>query len=279
MLDPGGLLPHRNPRSAARGAASSSAASRARRVLVRVVMCGGLLMAALGWYDGDALPAPSVLREELRAEPVQTPVADPPFRTMVDGVEYDIRPRYAYDIAGLAVSLHRSDSFWDTAHEEWDDHINVMDLCVVWGRNATSGVYRDVHFSNSQFTCDMSTRSSAVWAAFDITKVSNNHLLADRPGLARELKRIHVGDQVRLRGYLVDYSVVHGGVAARPRVSSETRDDTGNGACEIIYVTSVEPLARSGALARWAFRAGLLVFVLGFVAWFRLPIVAAGADS
>jgi hypothetical protein len=242
---------------------------RGLRQAVRVVLLCGILLLAVGWWRKDALPAPEHLRPELMSEPLQLPVEQPAFRTVVEGVEYSIQPRYSYDISGLVVSLHDSDTWWDTAHREWDDHINLMDLCVVWGRNASSGIYREVRFSNTQWTCHMSARSGTDWQAFNTAQASNNHMVTDRPEVGRALRRIHVGDQVRVRGYLVDYTTYRNGVPFARRVSSDSRTDD---LCEVIYVTSIEPLAASGTASRFAFALGAVLLMLGAVAWLLLPL-------
>jgi hypothetical protein len=59
--------------------------------------------------------------------------------------------------------------------------------------------------------------------------------------VARELSRIRVGDLVTLRGKLVDVEIRDrsGKVVHRSRTSL-TRDDTGSGACEQLWVEAVD---------------------------------------
>ena len=247
-----------------------------RRTLNRIALAalaGGIALASLGWYFKDPLPPPASLLPPLLDEPVQRAISEPAFKATVDGVSYYVRPRYAYDIAGLVVSLHQSDAWWDTAHDDARDYLNLMDLCVVWGGNAASGIYRRVSFSNSEWSCDWSYPSSVDAAAFSLAQISNNHLLAADAHVAHLLKRIHKGDQVRLHGMLADYGVMHGsGIPDYLRVSSDTRLDTGNGACEIVYVTSVELLSTGGGTARFALTLGWLLMLGALVAWLLLPL-------
>ena len=56
--------------------------------------------------------------------------------------------------------------------------------------------------------------------------------------VARQLKRLRVGQTVRLTGYLVN-AVRDDGVYIR---TSMTRSDTGPGSCEVILVARVETL-------------------------------------
>jgi hypothetical protein len=240
-------------------------------LVARFLMTGGLLAAALGWWMKDALPDPAKLQVEELEEPVQKSVRKPPIDTRVNGVDYRIQPRYAYELNAVVVSLHHSDSWWDYAHKEWGDHVNVMDLCVAWGDSVRSGAYRDVSFSNTQWECHWSYRSELAMKHFNNAQASNNHIVTDDPGLARALRDIHVGDQIRLRGYLVDYASFKDGRQTGNRVSSETRTDSGPGACEVLYIDGFEKVGspnRAWRVTRWA---GLAALLLGLLLWLFLP--------
>jgi len=238
---------------------------------VRWSIAASAMLVACSWWFKEALPPPGRLQAQLLTEPVQEAVDSPAVDTTVEGVTYRIQPRYRYDLSGLVVSLHHSDTWWDYAHREWNDHINLMDLCAVWGPNAASGIYRSIHFDNTQWECHFSTHSSQAWSQFHLDAVSNNHLLTDKPEVARQMLRVHVGDQVRVRGYLVDYTIFADGVPRGTRVSSTTRSDSGAGACEVIYVESVEIIDSPGRTWRALYRVGLAALVLAIVAWALLP--------
>ena len=151
------------------------------------LVCAALFLGAL--YKDGALPEPGELRLEIAREPLQEPISSPHIKTRVGGVDYTIEPSHLYDIYGLVVSKHNADTWWDWVHAASNDHLNVTDLCVVWGSNATSGAYRDIAFSSGQWTCNFQTNSDAAFKAFDITKISNNHLLTDKPSLAKNFAR------------------------------------------------------------------------------------------
>lgn len=239
---------------------------------VRIAFFVAIPLALLAWWCQDGLPPETRIRPEVLAEPVQLPVELPVRRTVVGGVEYAIQPRYHYDISGLVVSLHHSDAWWDFVHEDWDDHINLMDLCVVWGANAASGDYRRIEFSNTQFECSASAGSREAWQDFRADQFSNNHLVTDSSGVARELRRIRIGDQVRLRGYLVNYTTFRDGQPLGTRISSDTRTDTGPGACEVIYVESVEALGPRSRGWHRLYLLSLVVLAGAALGWFLLPV-------
>ena len=68
------------------------------------------------------------------------------------------------------------------------------------------------------------------------TSSANMHMIPADPGVKRQLERVRAGQVIHLEGFLVD--------ASRPGgwhwKTSMTRNDTGAGACELIYVESVD---------------------------------------
>jgi hypothetical protein len=240
--------------------------------LVRALMVASLVAAVGAWWMKDVLPPPAKLTPDLHAEPRQVKVRKPPIDTSVNGVKYSIQPRYSYDISALVVSLHHSDVWWDYVHRENNDHLNLMDLCVVWGGTAQSGAYKGMSYSNNQWECWVQPESAEAAQAFNSAEFSNNHMVTDDPAIAKVLRSIRVGDQIRVQGYLVDYTIFKDGRPAGTRVSSEVRTDMGNGACEVLYVESVDVLGSAGRLWRIAQYVALAVLLLSVIAWVLLPI-------
>lgn len=232
-----------------------------------------LLWATAAWRD-EQLPPPEALDAEVRSEPLQTPTAATPFQTTVGGVTYTVKPLFDYALSGLVVSQHHTDVWWNWVHEATSDHLNIKDACLIWGRNAATGGYQNVKFSSGQWVCYVEGIRGRDWQAFDLRSISNNHLLVDRPDLARTLRSARIGDQVAIRGYLAEYTHNHG--MAFHRGTSTTRDDVGNGACETLFVTQAHIIRRGSGvwrLLRWVAGLGLLLVV---VAWFAQPHRARG---
>lgn len=215
---------------------------------------------------GVALPDPSLIDAAITTgEPVQQPTDRRPFTTTIKGHTYTLVPRAEYDISGLVVSRHRGDALLNLYHKA--DPGNIEDVCVVWGEQITNGSYRAVTYSSGEFTCWYQW-SGSVAPPFRPDKFANNHLIPADEIVARRIRAIRIGDQVRMTGLLVDYSVSSGGQEVFTRRTSLTREDTGNGACEILYATDVSVvrpgsrLAADGATyAWWASLGTLLTFV------------------
>lgn len=222
-------------------------------------------------WKAETLPEPARLRSDLREEPLQTPVRQSAFQTRVGEIEYTVQPLYRYELSGLVVSRHDSQVWWDYAHREWKDALNAVDLCVVWGNNVATGAYRPLSYASDQWTCHVETRSTEAWQAFDPNALSNNHLLTDQPLIAKRLREARIGDQIHVRGYLAEYSHKVGN--GFHRGTSTTRTDTGNGACETLFVEEFEILEAGGKpwrALRWPAGIAWGVFVL---LWLRQPVV------
>lgn len=232
-------------------------------------MVAGGVLVAVSLLLRHALPGPAELRGELRNEPVQEPTRAAPFKTTVSGVTYTVKPVADYEIWGLVVSNHDTSTWWNWIHKASNDHLNVVDLCVVFAENVTSGGYVGLDYSSGQFVCYVQTNSTEKWQRFSMRALANNHLLADRPSIVAKLRDVRIGDQVHIRGWLSEYTHDHGFAFARG--TSLTRDDTGNGACETIYVQEVDVLRAGGGPWRWLLWPSIGLILTGIILWLRAP--------
>ncbi|NLR74011.1 hypothetical protein [Leeia aquatica] len=241
------------------------------RRFVAVWFWGSLLLLLISAFMRESLLGVQQWRPELAQAPVQDTTYKAPFTTRVKGIDYRIQPRFDYDLYGLVVSRHDSDAWWDYVHRESNDNLNLMDLCVVWGHNLKNGVFRKLDYHNDQWTCWVSSGNGETWQQFDGSSLSNNHILTDQHSLARQLRKVRIGDQIRLQGYLADYTTVVNGNPTFTRRSSTVRTDTGNGACEVFFVESMQLLEAGNRDWRILFWVMLVLFPLSIVAWFLRP--------
>ena len=236
-------------------------------------MTAGIALLAVSLVMRHALPSPDDLRPELRNEPLQQPAQLASFQTTVRGVTYTVKPVADYEIWGLVVSNHDTSTWWNWIHKASNDNLNVVDLCVVFAENVKSGGYAGLDYSSGQFVCYVQTSSNEKWQRFSMRALANNHLLADRPSIVAKLRDVRIGDQVRIRGWLSEYA--HNQGFAFTRGTSLTRDDTGNGACETIYVQEVEVLRHGGRPWRWLVWPAISLIAVGLALWLRAPFRSA----
>lgn len=230
-------------------------------------MIASAALALVAFWQRNALPSASTLLPQLATEPKQHSTSKAPFVARYAGVAYDVEPQYEYELRGMVVSYRQHDGD-SRMHRASNDHLNVADLCVVWGKTAASPHLSDISFWNGIFTCNFSTSSQEAWESVDTAQISNNHLVTDDDVIRSEVRRVSIGDQIRIRGWLSSYGA-EGGPGKRG--TSTTRTDTGDGACETIFVREFEISKPAQNLWRLALYAALTVLAVTVIAHFRAP--------
>lgn len=143
--------------------------------------------------------------------------------------DYQLTPLAEFDVEArvLSVEKYRTDG---------GARLSPIDFALGWGPMSDSAVLE--HFRVKQggrfFTIYPDERAIDMKVA--LLSAANMHLIPATGALEDELKGVRPGSIVRLRGQLVS--------ALGPNnvtwSSSLTRNDTGNGACELFYVESLE---------------------------------------
>lgn len=210
--------------------------------LIRHLLTLTLLLCIVGYVTGWSktrdLPPESDLVPELFTEPLQRATAIAPFTFDYRNVEYAVSPQASYDISGLVVSHNDILSWWDIYHDE--NSVDIKDICLIWGQNADEDIYQNMKFWNESVSCHAQGSILPHGKRFYGPALSNNHLLSADPEVREKIRAVRVGDQIRMRGYLVNYND-----AKTPqfvRKSSLTRSDSAGFACEVMYVTELEVL-------------------------------------
>lgn len=228
-------------------------------------MAASAVTLVLSFALRDRLPSPAATPAELRQAPIQTDNDLPePFEVTRKGVTYVVTPYFNYELWGMVVSLHDASSFLDISHKAWNDNINIRDFCVLWGRNLETGAYKRMRFHNRDFTCYYSYPDAETGELFAGDCFSNNHILPADSAVTDAARRARRGDSIHFKGWLVSY-----GIKGSPykRMTSTSRNDTGNGACEVVYVNEFEVLrtANPGWRALNKLSIGVLVVCAAFL--------------
>jgi hypothetical protein len=227
-----------------------------RRLIARALLAAAVV-ALLAWWASHRLPAPGVIDARLRQEPVQGRTDRAPFDFVYKGKRCLVRPVASYELWGLVVSHNDIHSVSDIYHDATS--VDTRDLCVVWGRNVQGDAYRRAKFWSGPFTCYVRTPAGV---DLDLHGVGNNHLISDEPRLRDVLGGVHLGDQVHVRGLLVDYQMEDWGDFWRR--TSTVRSDSG---CEVIYLEQLEVLRRNAAAAHTLIQGAVTLLVLLPIAW------------
>ena len=232
----------------------------------RVLLAVSFVWLLVSFWNRNELPGSIDHVPELQNEPAQTASARQPFQVEFNGVNYTVAPEFAYDITGMIVSYRHHDGN-SRMHSRANDHLNMLDVCVIWGENPANDRLHKISFWNGIFTCNVKTRDQQAWDAFDMNQLSNNHLISDDDFIRRQVRKIRVGDQIRIKGYLSSYTNDSGST----RGTSTTRTDTGNGACETIYVEQFKIVEAATGYWRISMWASLALLLTGLVLHFGKP--------
>jgi len=235
------------------------------RKVTNVIVVLSFVWLLLSFWNRNEIPGSIDYVAAIADEPRQSRTSRQSFDAAWDGIDYRVEPQYDYDLVGMVVSFRHHDNN-SRMHRLADDHLNMLDVCVVWGNNAGGAQLDKINFWNGIFTCNVKTRSQAAWDSFDMNQLSNNHLISDDEYIRDRVRDLRVGDQIRVRGVLASYESP-GGI----RGTSTTRTDTGDGACETIYVDRFEIVRPATSLWRISMYTALVVLLAGLLRFFSRP--------
>ena len=187
-----------------------------------------LLSALIGfgawqyWQDRPVSTPDGQLAPE---SPQQTDLKTP--QTYTQG-QYTLTALARYDITARVLGKERYT--FDAGAE-----LVPVDLALGWGAMSDSSVLQSLDISQNNRFYFYRWRDQPPIPAQDIVSHSaNTHLIPSSPSIEKKIKSVRPGQIVRIQGSLVEAKAPDG----RTWRSSLTRDDSGNGACELVYVES-----------------------------------------
>lgn len=142
---------------------------------------------------------------------------------------YRITPLASFDIKARVIlaKRYRSDRESDLA---------PVDLVLGWGPMSDGKILEKFSFSQPTRAYTWWTKSFPIPREIIESHSANMHMIPGNPVVEKRLKSIRPGNIIQIGGYLVEVGAKDGW---RWR-SSLTRADTGPGACELIWVESLE---------------------------------------
>jgi len=167
------------------------------------------------------------------SDPVQTPFVSegPMIREIKNGL-FTMTPLAEYKLSGVVVSKK-------SYSDDWNSKISPVDLAIVWGKLAEPehSIYIVYRQRNRWYFYEYKA-GSPLDASYVITHSANNHIIPANENVRRAIKTIKKKDRVALKGFLVN---INGTYKGRTVIwnTSLSRTDTGNGSCELFYVSKV----------------------------------------
>ena len=165
-------------------------------------------------------------------EPQQVEVTDvEPIWIKFSGGRAELRPFATYTVA---VKIGGRKRYWG----KWQSDVARYDLLLMWGDLATKDIPELKFKQEMRWSYFRYGPNCPYDADYIGTHSSNTHIIPASNNLRRAVSRLGKGDIVLMEGYLIDLDGEYEGRQIWWN-SSRTRDDTGNGACEVFYLTSL----------------------------------------
>lgn len=141
---------------------------------------------------------------------------------------YTLTALASFDIEARVLSEHRYRS-------DREAELSPIDLALGWGPMSDPNVLNQLDISQRDRWYFWRAQSLPVPRQDIEHNSANMHMIPASPTVAAQLQKIQPGSVVHLIGYLVEAKAEDGWHWR----SSLTRTDTGNGACELVYVEKV----------------------------------------
>ena len=192
----------------------------------RIWLLFALLVLACGWW-WSARPITRADGVLAANDPVQEDFTTP--QPAIAFKDATLHPLARFSLTARVLSR-------DDYHFDAESDLSPTDLAFGWGRMSDSAILRGIDISQGGRFYYWRTRAFPIPRREIETHSANMHMIPADAAVARALQRVRVGDVVSLDGLLVEADKA-GGWRWR---SSLTRDDTGDGACEVVYVQELD---------------------------------------
>lgn len=158
-----------------------------------------------------------------------TPLQETVERSSLQVGKFTLDPRARFEIEARVLSTRRY-------YLGRGASLAPLDLALGWGPMSDNRLLAHLDISQSGRWYRYRFDALAPVEAGEIARSSANmHMIPAGTTQEKQLKSLRVGEIVRIRGLLVDVSDESGWSWS----TSLTRDDTGAGACEIVYVEAI----------------------------------------
>jgi hypothetical protein len=191
-----------------------------RLFILSIIVLGYLIIS--DWDSGPIEHTPGVLVAE---RPLQLNLQPTGF--MID--DYHVTRKASFKIHARVLSTER---YFLRREAE----LSPIDLALGWGPMSDQAVLDRLDISQSGRWFHWRYEDSPpVPEQQIIASSSNMHMIPSSSYISRQLKQLRKGDLIHIDGYLVDVDHDSGWQWR----TSMTRTDTGDGACEVVYVESL----------------------------------------
>lgn len=228
---------------------------KARLIIVVLLLT---LVGVTYFTKNDYRNVSSFVPETLN-DPSQAPTNATEFNYEHKGYSYTVTPLFEYELSGMVVSRKDYEKV-RRAEDRADNTLFPTDLCMIWDENLKNGSYMSdsTTFSQNARWCTWQWQEGA---AVVNEAAANSHLMFTDEKVKAKLRGIGPGDQIKITGKLVNVHNTDSDIPPQKTVvrnTSTVRTDSGDQACEDIWVENIEILRKNVNFSEVIFRASLI---------------------
>lgn len=192
------------------------------------------LLAVLAWREWLNRPIEQPYGLRLAQIPKQKNLTDTAPRHLGD---FKLQPRASFDVEARVLSTERY-------RMGVSADLAPLDLALGWGVMSDQAIVDQIKVSQGARWYILRWEQQAAAPEREVMQSSGNmHIIPADANIRKQAFALRTGEFVKLTGYLVDAQ----GPGGFRWGTSLSRDDTGDGACELFLVESVEVLQPPGA--------------------------------
>ena len=203
--------------------------------IIKLLIIGALFVSIIGYffYSRGTRRGVAGISDPVQTEDVGNE------QITVSGYNVLINYEYAYDISALVVSTH------DYYGLGLGNKLAPRDFALAWGPVAEYNDRIDFNWGQSgrwyHWRCKSYEDIIPVGGEAGVNTCSaNNHIMPANNSVRRKIKKVRRGDYIRIKGHLANVYASNSKGDSFQWNSSTSREDTGDGACELIYVTDIQ---------------------------------------
>ncbi|MEO0185034.1 MAG: hypothetical protein ABIL20_04480 [candidate division WOR-3 bacterium] len=150
----------------------------------------------------------------------------------INDIDFTIKLKALYKVSGIVLSKKRYS-------DGWQGKMAPYDVALVWGELLRDSLYKKIKWWQEARWYRWRPDNGFPKDNYFIARYSsNNHVILASKNIEVLLGRIKKNDTIELSGYLVD---INGSKNGNKYwwYSSMSRNDTGAGSCEVIYLTRI----------------------------------------
>jgi len=183
--------------------------------------------------EGPQLTGVELEKIDTSQDPIQKPINSPePMIIEFKNSHFTLSPIAEYKLSGMVVGKK-------TYSDDWEGKISPLDLAIAWGQLAEPEYRRYITYGQrNRWYFYQYKPGSPFDHSYVIPHSSNNHIIPGNKNIALAVKTIQRKNTIAIEGLLVNLMGTYKGQTVTWNTSL-SRTDTGNGSCELFYVTKV----------------------------------------